>query len=450
MGKLTRHLAVYDALPSLDDTTDDDYEPTRPPRQRTGPRGGHAPSTLADESLMSLVEQPEPKSMAAIAENTRSQLLAMHPSVSSSQLAAASDSSHLSLIAAAPPPCAGAAGQQQQQQQVQPGLRVTRNAPASSRSVSFAIDSCSVMDEAAVASDDVPSAEEPAKSQPARTRRMVPPASMMTHPASRMTTGRVGGNPCASMRAPHTFGSLPRASPSGTMPHHAPKALPTAAVAATTVPRARRTRRLDEESSEATASSPVKPLDLSSADVEVHAPERPKAPSPAPPPALLKRSATAKSAAAAAAPQGRGARAPPRRSPPSNEPTVWRRRQRRARVPARRAAPAAGSRRGGRCCWWPRPRLLLRSRAARHSTFAFVVMCCGDEYGDFCCKRHHPDETIYCRGQEAGRMASRAAAAARSPGGAVPEGATAAEPTSAHVSRCTAARASAGRRAHRR
>ena len=239
----------------------------------------------------------------------------------------------------------------------------------------------------------------------------MPPASMMTHPASRMTTGRVGGNPCASMRAPHTFGSLPRASPSGTMPHHAPKALPTAAVAATTVPRARRTRRLDEESSEATASSPVKPLDLSSADVEVHAPERPKAPSPAPPPALLKRSATAKSAAAAAAAAARGGapRAPPLTE--SNHRTVrpfgadakggalaWRPASAKPAPASVRGAAATAARPASAGAVGSRGRgsSSRSSSGSSHPAFAFVVMCCGDEYGDFCCKRHHPDETIYC------------------------------------------------------
>ena len=68
-----------------------------------------------------------------------------------------------------------------------------------------------------------------------------PCASMITHVAS-CTTDRARGGPR------HTFGSLPRASPSGTMLHHAPRAVPRAgaAVQAAGRPQSARGRPSDE------------------------------------------------------------------------------------------------------------------------------------------------------------------------------------------------------------
>ena len=79
MGKLTQHLAIYDALPSLDeDAFDDDFASP----STTGIGGGNA--SALTESLMNLVALPEPTSMAEVAEHTRSQLLAQRPSASAS------------------------------------------------------------------------------------------------------------------------------------------------------------------------------------------------------------------------------------------------------------------------------------------------------------------------------------------------------------------------------
>ena len=182
--------------------------------------------------------------------------------------------------------------------------------------------------------------------------------SMMTHPPSRAIA--VAGRGRGANPAGHTFGSLPRASPSGTMAHHAPRALPVPAAAT--------------------------------------ALQRPK-------------SARARLGGAAEA-----ARADDKRSGEPKQPSS----ARAGEAPAEaREAEFGAAARGGALAWRPssadtRPRVASRPQtrqqqlreakadaaadaaAKKGAPFAFVVVCCGEEFEGYCCKRHHPSDDVIC------------------------------------------------------
>jgi len=151
-------------------------------------------------------------------------------------------------------------------------------------------------------------------------RRAPPPhvASMITH-ASR-TIARTGG-------PGHTFGALPRVSPSGTMAHHAPRV--------------------------ATTSRPL--------------------------------------------PSGSGATggtmssATSGRSCPTSRPAS----ARAASVqPERRPLPTFGANaKGGALPYRPPSQQTVRKP---HQPPFACVSCCGEPFEDYCCKRHHPDDTVVC------------------------------------------------------
>jgi hypothetical protein len=66
-------------------------------------------------------------------------------------------------------------------------------------------------------------------------------------------------------------------------------------------------------------------------------------------------------------------------------------------VPAR---PFGADAKGGALAWRP-VSARSRSRAAEAATLkqireAACVVCCGDEFDGYCCKRHHPDDSVVC------------------------------------------------------
>jgi len=235
-------------------------------------------------------------------------------------------------------------------------------------------------------------------------------ASLLTHPASRCHVAGVG----VSGRA-HSFGRVPRASPSGTMVHHAPTAVtggasvPRAGAAASTAtvaagttgtgrrsaaaasaaapPRRRPTSAPQQRrgggggagASSARADAPAAATEAATADVLVVAAEEEEEegetcvvcdpylgdkPDPrklAPPPPFGASGVVFGQAARGVV----GWRAPP---PPQPLP--------------------------------PRPTAL--AHAANYAGGpALIVECCGEPYDGYCCKRHHPDDAVICCGRHA-------------------------------------------------
>uniref|UniRef100_A0A7S2DKI2 Uncharacterized protein n=1 Tax=Haptolina brevifila TaxID=156173 RepID=A0A7S2DKI2_9EUKA len=200
--------------------------------------------------------------------------------------------------------------------------------PASQLSNSAMTTASAVTTSCAPASDGPPPSSSVNKRSGAAARH----GSMITH-ASR-TTGHSFAGPG------HTFGSLARASASGTMPHHAPRGQPTTAVAARLRPTSARSTpsmaRLEERESAHTEGGRLD----------------------------SRRPASARSSARVE-----------RSSAATTDFLTF-------------GADAKGS---------------VAYRTARHAArepkacraFAFVA-CCGEDYDGYCCRRHHPDDAVVC------------------------------------------------------
>ena len=388
LGRFDAHLAAYDSLPSLDDAACQDEPLEITDAAELADRSllnkipeTHSERPLGDRSLIKLLDGAEELSLAAIAERTRSQLL-----------------------------------EQRSRIQLQSGCSGAED---------------SVMhDEAAEATASTSVHFAPASHTAARTpqpSRTAPPpqASMMTHAPSRMTHPTNGGK---IVGGGHTFGRLPRASPSGMMPHQKPKADGAGAGA---VPVAR---------------------------------QRPQRPSSA----RARMSGNAKGEGDEAAGDGETndanglgvvqerANALARfygQTPPTQQ-----RQQQQRRQSSRERPKSAGAIdeekpggtavrafgadvRGGALSWGRPPTrsrvplgshvaneqpVAKRGAAARHEekkqqqaapartkpgsrAFAFVhevQECCGEEFDGFCCKRHHPDDSVRCCREHASVVAS--------------------------------------------
>lgn len=262
--------------------------------------------------------------------------------------------------------------------------------PGSSSHVTFAANSESVVAEPVDVSDDAAVGSKPtAASEPATSKTTGkagrPPVrgSMMTHPPSR--TVAVAGR--VTNAAGHTFGSLPRASPSGTMAHHAPRAQPTpAATAALQRPRSARARLDGAEPTGSAASQ--RPATADNA--------RPQTASR---PSSARSEGSTRSSDGS---RGGGAAASAFAVAAKGGALAW-------RHPEDATKPRVATKP-------PKRQELVRAQKAvddadtaskKGAPFAFTLVCCGDEFEGYCCKRHHPaDDVVCCRVHAPVRAAS--------------------------------------------
>ena len=255
--------------------------------------------------------------------------------------------------------------------------------PGSTSHVTFAAESESV-DVCDEEEDSMPAATPAAACKPkpksSSSGRPAVRGSMMTHPPSRVTPLAVAGKGPAAVG--HTFGGLPRTSPSGTMAHHASMVPTPAATAALQRPRSARARlgggASDSDGGSVSSSRPStadggactggssRPSTGGSSRPSTARSERSSDSSGAP--ATSKFAADAKGGVLAWRKPEDGTKPRVATKPPSRQEIV---RQQKAADDADAAVK-------------------------KGAPFAFAVMCCGDEYEGFCCKRHHPDDTVVC------------------------------------------------------
>ena len=329
MGKLAKKLEEYDSLPALPDVMAVQEEV-----------GGDcwSPSQLELE--------PPSSGLASLAERTRSQLLAMRPSAATTSagcdpcLVCDDDGDN------SPQPAGQTIRSQRTSAQSQPTS--ARSQPTSARS-------------RPTSARSRPTSADTAKPKvPARL------ASMITHDAS--CTSRRSG----AAQPGHSFGTLPRASPSGTMVHHAPRAAPTAAAAlglrlkpARTPPAGERQGHPSASASDSGTPSKLGTASSKSGTISSEAGARPSSSG---------RTGHASSRGSRA--NGRADGAPPAEPAPFG-------------ADARGTGPSWSRGPQTEAARQPQPRNL--------APFAFVV-CCGEPYDGYCCKRHHPDcpELIVC------------------------------------------------------
>ena len=240
-------------------------------------------------------------------------------------------------------------------------------------------------------------------------------ASLLTHPASRCNVVGVG----MSGRA-HSFGRVPRASPSGTMVHHAPTAVtgganvPRAGAAASTATAAVGTTATVRRS--AAAAAPAEPPRRR----PTSAPSQPRG-----------RGGGHASSARANVPAAAAERVTAKEEKQELEqeydddeeedeeetcvvcdPYVG------GKPDARKLAPPPpfgasgvvfGQAARGVVAWRapaprqpPPPRPTALAHAANYAGGpALIVECCGEPYDGYCCKRHHPDDAVICCGRHA-------------------------------------------------
>ena len=336
-GKFEAALDDYDQLPSLQD--DDlcdicDALTSESALNQTQLQPHQPTTTLASDSILNA---PEPShELAKLAEHTRSSLMQRKPA-----------------------------------------------APASSQSqsrVTFALE------------PSASSIPEDTTAPAAPNKKKANPASMMTHPPSR-TVAVAGGR----ANPGHTFGSLPRTSPSGTMAHHkAEMPTPTATAALQQKTKARMPHGGAEN-------------DMSEANAR-YAQYKAQ-----PPPSFDKclpcgdSSTENKRPSSAASSQDSTQQSVQQRQPLSNKPGAF-----------------AVDAKGGPLAWRPpsaatKPRERVKppsrqelkrqekafdaadaevKKGALNPTacgpFAFAAVCCGGEFEGYCCKRHHPSDDVVC------------------------------------------------------
>jgi hypothetical protein len=162
------------------------------------------------------------------------------------------------------------------------------------------------------------------RATPAMKQLAPPVASMITH-ASRLTPRTSGPG--------HTFGALPRVSPSGTMAHHVPP-----------------------------SSAPPRPTSARAAS---------RTPVAEPP----TRPTSARSQAGASVTTRAASQAP--RDPSTDA----------------RPLPVFGADAKGAIAY--RPPTAPQAKRRPSSSFA-CIECCGEEFDGFCCRRHHPDDAVVC------------------------------------------------------
>lgn len=274
-------------------------------------------------------------------------------------------------------------------------------------------DDSSVIEDGSTAAEAVHgSGPDTASEAPTRARhptrtKLPPQASMMTHAPSRIThatTGKplVGGG--------HTFGSLPRASPSGTMAHHVPKAAGAeAGVSAAVVvrrPSSARGRLQADKAAPTDGSGGLGVVEERAAALARFY----KQPPPKRPQSARERPQTA-DAATAGQPTSFSSPAPkPFGADAKGGALAWGRPPTKPRVPLASRTEQTAQRASGTAV---RSRQELKKQPAQPSTasaapFAFVhdiQECCGDEYDGYCCKRHHPDDAIICCAKHAPAIA---------------------------------------------
>lgn len=243
--------------------------------------------------------------------------------------------------------------------------------------------------------------------------RTAPQASMMTHAPSRMTHA-TNGQRCVG--GGHTFGGLPRASPSGTMAHHASGAAGAATGVVPPVLRrpssARgRARREAGCAADAEGNNELGVVEERAGALArfYNQEEPPKRPQSAP-----ERPVSAEASGAASKPFGADAK---------GGALAWGRPATKPRVPlahrpGTQQASARGSKAGGSGDAGGgvggRRQPGTAASSSSHAAFAFVhdiQECCGDEFEEFCCRRHHPDDMVVCCEKHA-PAASRSASTA--------------------------------------
>jgi len=198
---------------------------------------------------------------------------------------------------------------------------------------------CSICEEAP---EDVPTQAEAAPKKPAAKRSAVPkqPAptppppppnvpSMITH-ASRVAPRTSGPG--------HTFGTLPRVSPSGTMAHHVPAAA---------------------------TKAPSRPTSAHGGGT----------------------SASASGAAAAATSRPSSARGTSRPGSAAAKLTT-------GSSTDSKPLKAFGADAKGAVTY--RPPSQPPAKKSHVAAFANLVTCCGEAFEDYCCRRHHPDDLVVC------------------------------------------------------
>ena len=347
MGKFERMSAEYAALPSIDDDLGDE-------EAGAAVADWEVPmDRLNSASILDPRAATSRGGLAELAERTRSQLLLQRPSQSDIQEGSASTvatatCSAVTVVAASCSTCCSACGP------IDEGPEGTSTAAA-----------------AAEAEASPPSGAEGSGGAMRKQTSQRPAAttarhgSMITH-ASR-TTGAATHGPG------HTFGALARTSASGTMPHHAPTAMPTAAavarlarpssargVAGTPLPR-------QTEGKERSAAPAVRPSSARSSSGSSVGSHREGA----------SRPGSARGGSSNGDGVGSGGSAAAAAAPRGYEPPPF-------------GANARGA------VSYRHPAQQHHARPPKQPRAFKFVECCGEPFEEYCCRRHHPDDAIVC------------------------------------------------------
>ncbi|KAL1526982.1 hypothetical protein AB1Y20_015671 [Prymnesium parvum] len=223
-------------------------------------------------------------------------------------------------------------------------------------------------------------------------------ASVVTHPASALQRDGSG-------RAAHSFGRVPRFSPSGTMAHHCPKALPLAAVKPQPTPAHRGDARGDGTPPRRARAARSPPPTFAPSQCRVWCARRPQ-------------SARARMHSAErggenvcncpAVEEAEDSRGRPTKSGAAPYMVMTN-----GHTPRSFGASALGVHRFHHRPTKPRAPLPKASKRRGEGGYGTtvqsrphddplvapimdIVECCGDPYDGYCCKRHHPDDDIIC------------------------------------------------------
>lgn len=425
MGRLAAKLDEYDSLPAVDAAADAIHSvaahghPSAPPDASLlelireddsldgGPTGG---LSMGDASLIDLLSRPDAaptSSLSALAERTRSQLMERQPrgavmgvgnsastvagGISASSIA--SQANPPAAVSFAPPPAAPPASRPPQTAMAQaappPEQPSTKTAKRAGTAAAAAVG---------------PSARGGSLS----ARREI--GSMMTHPpsgcshytsAGRSAAG--GGSASRPSAAPtplhsrpnHTFGgALPRASPSGTMSHHAPRAVPTPAAAAALSARARAAATPRAPAARRASDSPAPDA---CAAAEDGTPDSGRPRSARASCAVGRRPSSAGSGSGGGGGSSGGAAGGGSADGDVLETMTFGADAKGGALayrPKTAEGVRAAQRKGQLQALAGNPR--TRGGGGGGTAFAFVVCCCGDEFEGYCCKRHHPDDRVVC------------------------------------------------------
>ena len=303
LGRFTRALDEYDAMPTLRDIDD-------------------GLACAADDVDENFDESQHPRlSLAQLAEQTRSQLLAKRVQASAVGMEQCHECN--------PTPDSKIRSSQKRR------ASTPRTPPASTiasprtigipkkKSSSFAL-AHPPASKGVLKTSNSDASLTTDRATPAVKQLAPPVVSMITH-ASRLTPRTCGPG--------HTFGALPRVSPSGTMAHHVPP-----------------------------SSAPPRPTSTRAAS---------RTPVEEPP----TRPTSARSKAGASVTTRAASRAP---SDPSTD---------------ARPLPVFGADAKGAIAY----RSPTAPSTKRRPPFSFAcIECCGEEFDGFCCRRHHPDDAVVC------------------------------------------------------